>query len=157
MFTYMKMSAEEFDKKLSGGQSFSVVSPNDNFEESLLRKVLIDELHLMFDGENEDYDKFDLLCNYIWYDSDGRFFFDLSDYPEHTNEKLSFYVSVFKSDLLESVFGEYDDLVHYEGNENENITDIDYEFYVYSHYKGVMNIDLNEAIGIMMNNSIQKI
>jgi len=155
MFTYIKMSAEEFNKKISGGQVFSIVVPNDAFEESLLKKVLIDELHLMFSGEEEDdYDKFDLLCSYIWYDEKGRFFFDLSEYPVYTTDKLSFYVNVFKSEMFEDISEEYDDLVLYE--ESEDAT-VDYEFYVYSHNQGVMSIELDEAIKIMMKNSIQKI
>jgi len=169
MFTYTKMSAEEFNKRLSGGQHFSIVAPNDSFEISFLHKVLIDELHLMFGGTDKDYDKFDQLCNYIWYDSDGRFFFDLSEDPKYTTDKLAFYVSVFNVDEDgedkyeedeedEDPFDE-DDLVSYDADETltQNTADYDYEFYVYSHYKGLMKIELSDAIGLMMSNPIQKI
>ena len=149
MFTNEKISAEEFNDKLSGGQVFSIVVPNDSFELSLLRKVLIDELHLMFEGE--DYDKFGLLCDYIWYDDDGRFFFDLSEDPEYTPDKLSFYINVFRlGEVSEEICEECGELF-------EDETECDYEFYVYSHYKGVMKIDLSEAINIIMSNKIQKI
>jgi len=172
MFTYTKMSAEEFSQKLTGGQHFSIVVPNDNFEISLLNKVLIDELHLMFEGEDDEYDKFDALCSYIWYDGYGRFFFDLSEDPQYTPDKLSFYISVFNLDELDELdemleMIRYEemkeiDLVHYKNDQDEldeldeGPTNCDYEFYAYSHYEGIMNIDLNDAIRLMMSNHIQK-
>ena len=159
MFTYIKMSAEEFDQKLSEGQYFSIVSPNDNFEISFLYKVLIDELHLMFEGK--DYDKFGKLCDSIQYDSDGRFFFDLSENPEYTTDKLAFYVGVFElntEDEDEYEYNEEDNLVFYDNAEEETQGSVDYEydFYIYSHYKGIMKIELSDAIGLMMSNSIKK-
>jgi len=172
MFTYIKMSAEEFDKKLSGGQYFSIVVPNDNFELSLLYKIVIDELHLMFEGPNKDYEKFDQLCNYIWYDSNGRFFLDLSEDPEYTPDKLAFYVSVFDEDieryedgldkdgLDEDDENEEENLVFYDNEEEDrtqNVVDYSYEFYVYSHYKGIMKIELDDAIKLIMSNPIQQI
>jgi hypothetical protein len=163
MFTHIKMSAEEFNCQLSEGQNFSIIIPNDNFEISLLYKVLIDELNLMFEGE--DYDKFNMLCNYIWYDSGGRFFFDFSGDPRYTDDKLSFYIVVFSLDEFE--FEDEDeeklevqDLVFYDAikeEETQNTVDREYEFYVYSHYKGLMKIELAEAIDMMMSNPIQKI
>ena len=66
MFTYIKISAEEFNQKLTEGQGFSVVVPHDNFEISMLYKIIIDELFLTFDGE--DYNKLEALCSYIYYD-----------------------------------------------------------------------------------------
>jgi len=154
------MSAEEFDKKLSGGQHFSIVAPNDNFEISFLYKVLINELLLMFEGE--DYDKFCMLCDYIWYDSEGRFFFDSSENPEYTNDKLAFYVSVFAlhdEDGCEEPFVE-NGLVFYDDAEEEDTqstADCEYDFYVYSHYKGVMKIELGDAIELMMSIPVKKI
>ena len=159
MFTYIKMSAEEFNKKLSGGQHFSIVAPNDNFEISFLYKVLINELLLMFEGE--DYDKFCKLCDYIWYDSDGRFFFDSSENPEYTNDRLAFYVGVFilnNEDSYEEDLFVGENLVFYDNTEEEtqSTEDYEYDFYIYSHYKGIMKIELGDAIGMMMSSPIQK-
>jgi len=168
MFTYIKMSAEEFNQKLMEGQDFSIVAPHDNFEISMLYKVLIDELSLVFDGK--DYDKFDALCNYIYYDSssEGRFFFDLSENPKYGNDKIAFYVVVHGSNEVEfdEDEGEFIEpvedacLVSYNIMEEEPMQDTedrDYEFDVHSHYKGLMKIDLREAIGMMMSNAIKKI
>jgi hypothetical protein len=167
------MSAEDFVGKLTEGQKFSIVAPHDNFEINLLQKILLDELFLVFNGK--DYDKFDTLCNYIYYDSnsEGRFFFDLSEDPRYDGNQIAFYVIVHGSDefdedefieLVEN--GEYvipsqdECLVAYNVMEEEmtrSSEDKDYDFDVYFHHRGLMKIDLREAIGIMMSNTIQKI
>ena len=167
MFTYIKMSAEEFNDKLSEGQDFSIVVPQDDFEISLLHKVLIDELHLMFEGKITAYDKFDTLCNYIYYDGNGRFFFDLSEDPKCSNDKIAFYIAVYGSSELEfDEEGEFIDpppedmnLVSYDVMEDDVLSteDREYSFEIYSHHKGLMKIDLRETIGLMMSNTIKKI
>ena len=172
MFTRIRMSAEEFCDKFTEGQEFSIVVPLDNFEINLLYKVLINELFLTFNGKN--YDKFDMLCSYIYYDnsSDGRFFFDLSEDPEYTDDKIAFHVVVHGSDefdedeFIEKVEnGEVLDLVGDKGLVSYNVIEEeatqstenkDFEFDVYSYYKGLMKIDLREAIGLMMSNTIKK-
>jgi len=162
MFTRIRMSAEEFCDKFTEGQEFSIVVPLDNFEINLLYKVLINELFLTFNGKN--YDKFDMLCSYIYYDnsSDGRFFFDLSEDPEYTDDKIAFHVVVHGSDEFDEVLDLVGDkgLVSYNVIEEEatqSTENKDFEFDVYSYYKGLMKIDLREAIGMMMSNTIKKI
>ena len=161
MFTRIRMSAEEFCDKFTEGQEFSIVVPLDNFEINLLYKVLINELFLTFNGKN--YDKFDMLCSYIYYDnsSDGRFFFDLSEDPEYTDDKIAFHVVVHGSDEFDEVLDLVGDkgLVSYNVIEEEatqSTENKDFEFDVYSYYKGLMKIDLREAIKMMMSNTIKK-